>query len=258
VTPAADRLRDWDAGTYDRVSEPQVAWAREVIERLELTGDEAILDAGCGSGRVTELLRQLVPRGRVVAVDGAESMVALARKRLGPDLEVRHCDLLELELAEPVDLVFSTAVFHHVSDHERLFAHVRAALRPGGRLVAQCGGAGNTARFRAKADAVARREPYATHLRDMGTPWNFVGPPETEARLVGAGFAEARCWLEPRPIEIADPGEARAFMRTVLLNYHVQRLPAELGDRFIADVARAAGEPLRVDYVRLNIEAQAA
>jgi trans-aconitate 2-methyltransferase len=122
-------------------------------------------------------------------------------------------------------------------------------------MAAQCGGAGNTARFRAKADAVARREPYAVHLCDMGAPWNFAAPAETEARLAVAGFAEAHCWLADRPVVIADgPG----FLRTVLLNYHVQRLPDELADRFVQDVASEAGEPLHVDYVRLNIDALAA
>jgi len=257
VSGAAGPLPDWDARTYDRVSEPQVAWAREVLGRLELRGDEAVLDAGCGSGRVTEMLVELVPHGRVVAVDGAESMVALARERLGSGVDVRHSDLLELTLEDPVDVVFSTAVFHHIHDHERLFERVRAALGRGGRVVAQCGGQGNIARFRAHADAVAAREPYATHLAGMGSPWNYASPAQTETRLAGAGFARARCWLEPRPIEIADPGEARAFMRTVLLNYHVERLPDGLAEGFVEDVAREVGQPLPVDYVRLNIEAQA-
>jgi trans-aconitate 2-methyltransferase len=252
--PAAS-TRDWDADTYHRVAGPQEEWGREVLDRLPLRGDETVLDAGCGSGRVTRLLIERLPRGRVIAVDGAPSMVARARETLGPDMTVVESDLLELYLEEPVDAVFSTAVFHHIHDHDRLFARMCGVLRPGGRLVAQCGGEGNVARFRAQVDIVAERDPYARHLRGMPPPWYYASPGDTERRLREAGFAHARCWLEPRPTEPADPA---GFLRTVLLNYHVERLPAELVDPFVADVLRACGEPLEVDYVRLNIDARAA
>jgi len=249
------QTRDWDAGTYHRVAGPQEEWGREVIERLPLRGDETVLDAGCGSGRVTRLLVERLPRGRVIAVDGAPSMVARARETLGPEVTVLQTDLLDLQLDDPVDAVFSTAVFHHIPDHDRLFERMRGVLRGGGRLVVQCGGEGNATRFRAHANAVAEREPYARYLRGMGSPWYFASPQDTEERLRAVGFDELRCWLEPRPARPADPA---GFLRTVLLNYHVERLPAKLVDPFVADVQRAAGVPLEVDYVRLNIDARAA
>ena len=104
-------MSDWDAVTYDRVSDVQLGWALAQLERLPLDGDEVVLDAGCGSGRVTELLLERVPRGRVVAVDADAAMVAKARERLGERAVVEQQDLLELSLADPVDVVFSTATF---------------------------------------------------------------------------------------------------------------------------------------------------
>jgi trans-aconitate 2-methyltransferase len=255
VSEPAHRLHDWDADTYHRVADVQERWGREVLERLELRGDETVLDAGCGSGRVTRLLIERLPRGRVIGVDGAPSMVARARETLGPEATVLHADLLELRLEKSVDAVFSTAVFHHIHDHDRLFGSVRGVLRRGGRLVAQCGGEGNVARFRAQVDVVAERDPYARHLSGMAPPWYYASPQATEERLRAAGFDDVRCWLEPRPVQPADPA---GFLRTVLLNYHVERLPGELVDRFVVDVLRAVGEPLEVDYVRLNIDARAA
>jgi trans-aconitate methyltransferase len=164
VSVRGDGPRDWDAATYDRVSDPQVEWALEVLDRLPLRGDETVLDAGCGSGRVTRLLLERLPRGRVVAVDAAPAMVEQARAALGDRATVLLADLAELELDEPVDAVFSNAVFHWVADHERLFTRLHAALRPGGRLVAQCGGEGNVERFLAVARAVAEEPPFADYL----------------------------------------------------------------------------------------------
>jgi trans-aconitate 2-methyltransferase len=246
---------DWDAATYDRVADPQEQWARELIARLQLRGDERVLDAGCGSGRVTRLLAELVPDGAVIAVDGSAAMAARARENLPSEVDVQCQDLLELTLDAPVDLVFSNAVFHHIHDHDRLFGRIRGVLRPGGRLVAQCGGEGNIAAFRRHADAIARRSPYSEYLEGMPTPWLYESPPRTEQRLRATGFDPARCWLQPKHTLIAD---APAFARSVLLNYYLERLPATLGEPFVDEVLGSSGEPLELDYVRLNIEATAA
>ncbi|MFL5957235.1 MAG: class I SAM-dependent methyltransferase, partial [Solirubrobacterales bacterium] len=80
--------REWDATTYDRVSTPQLEWGLRVLDRLPLRGDERVLDAGCGSGRVTARLAERLPRGHVVAVDASAAMVARAREALPPDAEV--------------------------------------------------------------------------------------------------------------------------------------------------------------------------
>src|SRR3954468_9437633 len=146
--------RKWDGAAYDRLSTPMERLGREVLDRLDLRGDEAVLDAGCGSGRLTELLIERVPDGRVIGVDASASMIEAARERLGPDADLRVADLVGLDLGgETVDVVYSTATFHWIADHDALFASLRAALRPGGRLVAQCGGAGNIASLHAAARA---------------------------------------------------------------------------------------------------------
>ena len=248
--------REWDAATYDRVSDPMVELALGVLERLPLGGHEAVLDAGCGSGRVTRLLVERLPRGRVVAVDASEAMVELARAELGPDVEVVRADLVDLELHEPVDAIVSTAVFHWIPDHERLFARLAAALKPGGRLEAQCGGAGNIARFHATAlDPVTVRPEWADAFRGWTGPWNFAGPEETTRRLHAAGFEDVRAWLEPRTVR---PGDPAGFLRSTVIRQHLERLPAARRDAFAEAVAARAGEPLALDYVRLNVSARKA
>ncbi|HTR74208.1 MAG TPA: methyltransferase domain-containing protein [Solirubrobacterales bacterium] len=252
---AESSTRDWDATTYQRVALPHEDWARAVLDRLDLAGDETVLDAGCGSGRTTAIVTRRVPDGRVIAVDGSPSMVDGVREVLRPQDEAIVADLTRLELDERVDAVFSTAVFHWITDHDALFARMRAALRDGGRFAAQCGGEGNIDAFRRAGEEVASRDPYVSYLAGIDKLWNYAGPEETETRLRAAGFDRVRCWLEPWPV---DPPEPAAFAKTVCLGAHVERLPEELRDRFVADVLATQPEPLRLDYVRLNIEAVAA
>ncbi|HET8863054.1 MAG TPA: methyltransferase domain-containing protein [Solirubrobacterales bacterium] len=257
--PGADRTintgpREWDADTYDAVSDPQFEWGTEVLGRLELKGDESAIDAGCGSGKVTEKLLDRLPDGELLAVDGSEAMIAKARERLGERATYLVADLSELRVPQPVDLIFSTATFHWITDHDRLFGRLHAALRPGGRLVAQCGGEGNVAEY-AKAIAAAAGKPeYAEHFEGMSGMWNFAPPDLSEERLRGAGFSKVRCWLQPKPVVPAQPLE---FASTVTLGPHLALLPEELRRPFAEAVLEQAGEPLRLDYVRLNIEATA-
>ena len=225
----------WDAANYDVLSDPQFEMARPVLERLPLRGDETVLDAGCGSGRVTELLLARLPRGRVLAVDADANMVAAARQRLEGRAELFRSDLLELALDEPVDAIFSNAVFHWVPDHDELFRRLRAALRPGGRLVAQCGGHGNIAKVRA--------------ISGPG-PWVYATPEETEARARAAGFSEVHAWLEPWPVV---PPEPRQYLRTVCL----RSMPDDEREAAVERVIAELGDPPTLDYVRLNIDAVA-
>ncbi len=244
--------RDWDAASYDRISDPQLQWAREQLKRLPLRGDEVVLDAGCGSGRVTALLADLVPRGRVYAVDAAPSMVAHAKGALGDRATVLSQDLVELDLPKPVDAVFSNAAFHWIHDHDALFNRCYAALKPGGRFVAQCGGQGNIDRFRRIAAEVAAEPRFARYFESWQSPWNYASDIETQPRLERAGFTDVRCWLEPRTVT---PAEGRAFAETVCLVRHLDPLPEDVREPFVSEVLSHFDEPLTLEYVRLNMTA---
>jgi trans-aconitate 2-methyltransferase len=245
--------RDWDASAYDQISAPQQAWAREQLERLQLRGDEVVLDAGCGSGKVTAMLAELVPSGRVYAVDVAPSMVEHTRQALGDRVTALCQDLTELSLPEPVDAIFSNATFHWIPDHPKLFAALAATLKPGGQLVAQCGGFGNIDAFRVLADEVAGSGEFAPYFTDWKGPWNYARADITAERLSAVGFVDVQTWLEPRPTTLEDP---ESFVRTVCLVRHLDLLPAELQPSFIRAVLARAGTPLVLDYIRLNMLAR--
>lgn len=245
--------RDWDAVTYDRISDIQMRWALEQLERLDLSDGDVVLDAGCGSGRVTALLADRVPNGRVYGVDVAPSMAKHAQDALGDRATILCQDLVELDLPEPVDTAFSNATFHWVHDHDRLFARLYATIKPGGQLVAQCGGRGNIDSFRVLADEVAATDEFKRYFNDWQRPWNYAGADETKQRLEHAGFTDVSCWLEPRPVTPDDP---RAFVQTVCLVRHLDPLPEELRGPFIDRVLEQAGDPLVLEYVRLNMTAR--
>ena len=245
--------RDWDAATYDKVSDPQVQWAVEQLDRLALTGDEVVLDAGCGSGRVTALLADRVPSGRVYGVDVAPSMAQHAQEALGDRATVFCQDLVALELPEPVDAAFSNATFHWIHDHDALFAALARSMKSGAKLVAQCGGRGNIDSFRTLSDAIALEQPFAPYFESWRKPWNYAGAEETTERLERAGFTDVRCWLEPKSVTPPDP---RTFVQTVCLVRHFDPLPAELREAFLDRVLERAGQPIVLDYVRLNMTAR--
>jgi len=246
--------RDWDATTYERLSAPMTAMGTDVLDRLVLRGDETVLDAGCGTGNVTRVLHERLPRGRVIAVDAAPSMVEQARALLPAEVEVRQADLLELELAEPVDAVLSTATFHWIGDHDRLFARLHAALAPGGRLVAQCGGDGNVAEIKRAGLDLIREPRYAEHFAGWATDWNFATPEATGARLERAGFTDVWCW--PTRVDV-DPGDPAAYLRAICLGSFLTRLPADLHEQFVAEALERLPDPLVIHYVRLNLLARA-
>lgn len=247
----------WDAATYDRIADPMTRWGSAVLDRLPLRGDERVLDAGCGSGRVTEQLLGRLPRGAVVALDASAAMIDEARRRLGADARVTFevANLLEpLPVDPPVDAILSTATFHWVTDHNRLFRNLAAVLRPRGRLVAQCGGGENIATVLAAAAGVGPDFGLDPTWRG---PWLFATPEATAERLAAAGFTEIETWLHPEPTPF-EPGEPfETMLATVVLREHLALLPDADRAAFVHAVAERMPRP-EIDYIRLNITARTA
>ena len=261
----AARTVEWDASSYHRVSNPHIVWGGKVLDRLPLRGDETVLDAGCGTGRLTADLIERLPHGRVIALDASANMLAVAERELGPRFGDRvryvHADLQALDpatLGGPVDAVFSTATFHWVPDHDRLVAGLFSVLQPGGWLVAQCGGGPNLARLRTRADALLRSHPYAAYIGDWAGPWTFATDVETAARLGAAGFVDVRTDLEEQPTPMADEAAFREFLATVIFGEHLGRLPDDdVRATFLntlTTAARADDPPFELDYWRLNLQ----
>ena len=254
---------EWDAASYHRLSAPQFSWGRQVIERLRLEGGETLMDAGCGTGRLTAGLLERLPRGRVVAVDLSQNMLEEARRHLAPRFGGRvrfvRADLAGLPFGEVFDGIFSTAAFHWVPDHPRLFRSLYASLKPGGWLVAQCGGGPNIARLMRRASALMAAEPYASHFSGWRDTKVFADDHTTAERLRAAGFVGVETGLEPAPTVLPGADEFREFLTTVNMHAHLARLPAgPLRRRFVEELTEQAAHddpPYTLDYCRLNIRA---
>ena len=195
--------------------------------------------------------------GRVVALDASASMLAHAEARLGAQRAAGRVSFLEADLlylspqllddAAPLDAVLSTATFHWVTDHGRLFANLRSVLRPGGQLVAQCGGQGNIATV---IDAVR-----SLGVERAGT-WLYASPEETAERLERASFDVVDVWSHPELATFHDEASLVEFLSTVCLREHLATLAPDARRPFTELVAAAMPAPA-IDYVRLNMVARA-
>ena len=258
------QTREWNATDYHRISEPQVSWGKKVLARVRLHGDEMLMDAGCGTGRLTAELLQSLPRGRVVGVDLSEicSPVHATIWQLisAASFLLVAADLQDLPFERVFDGIFSTAAFHWVLDHDRLFRSLFRALRPGGWLHAQCGGGPNLARLRKRTDELAATAKYAPYFVGFREPWTFNDAETAAALLRRAGFTEVETSLEPALTVLEDLPKYSEFVRTVILRQHLEQIPdGELRREFVtalADQAAIDAPPFSLDYWRLNLNAK--
>lgn len=252
-------MSDWDAARYHRVSGPQHAWGLRVLDRLAPAADEHILDIGCGTGRLTaDLARRAAPLF-IVGLDRSAAMLTEARRHFGAHAQFVQGDAAALPVCGPFDAVFSTATFHWVPDHERLFEEIHRVLRSGGRLVAQAGGGTNLAQLRARSEAIQRQPAFAPYFTQWSEPWRYAGVEETRALLTAAGFVEIEVGLEPALTSFADERSYSEFVSCVCLRRQLDLLPADRHASYLRpllDLAAADDPPFTLDYWRLNLDAR--
>lgn len=255
---------EWNASVYHQVSNPHVTWGRTVLSDLQLQGNEIAIDAGCGSGRLTAELLELLPEGRVIAIDRSANMVAEARANLahfGDRVTVTQADVGHLTIAdvgEPVDLIFSTATFHWIKDHDTLFRGLYSVLKPGGLLSVQCGGGPNLEALLARVETGMRSPRLASYFEDWNGPWEFADDVTTSDRLSAAGFTNIAAWLYEAPTPMDDAAAYRTFLENVILGEHLARIPQSEQSSFVdalVDGAAAEDPPFVFDYWRLNMRA---
>lgn len=243
----------WDAETYSNLELPHQRWGEQLLSSYRFSGDEYVLDAGCGTGRDTAKLSQRVPNGKVFAVDNSSPMLEVARKSLEekyPNIQFCQADLLsDLSNFEMVDLVYSVAAFHWISDHSRLFRNLFQLMKPGGYLLFDCGGKGNI-------DEVIQAANSVIGSSDSERVWNFADAESTRINLEEAGFQVVEVRLESDPASFSSGSEFESFLRTLILGDYLSKIEEKDRDEFVAQVARLIPSKT-VDYVRLKAKAKA-
>ena len=243
-------LLEWDARTYDALPLPHYRWGSSAIEKLRLTGNETVIEFGCGTGRDAEALLDLLPNGRIIAVDGSQQMLDQLRTRLAKNLErvtVIQADIRErIELPSLADAALSVATLHWLPDHQSVFRTIAGTLRSGARLVIECGGAGNIAIVRKVLDEVSGSDGMEN--------WNFANVEDTKKHLQSAGFTEIEVRLVPDPARFERGEQLEAYLATVVLGAQLREMAPEERRPFVHAIATKLPNP-EVDYVRLQIEA---
>jgi len=269
-------MTDWDARDYAAHSAAQQEWARELIGKLRLRGDETVLDIGCGDGRATALIAERLSDGSVLGVDKSASMIALARERFPagvgfsgpaahPSLSFLQMEAERLELPRDFDVAFSNAALHWVDDHEAMLRGTRACLRPAGRLLFQMGGRGNAAEVLTVVEDVVARPRWRSFFAGFAWPYHFAGPEDYQVWLPRAGFSVARAELIAKDMRHANHQTFLGWLRTTWFPY-TDRLPEESRDAFLDDVAVAytatrppdADGVIHLGMMRLEVEARVA
>ncbi len=258
-------FREWNSAVYHRLSGPQVSWGKKVLSRLRLRGDEVVLDAGCGTGRLTGDLLEALPRGCVVGVDLSQNMLGAAHEHLwspfGTRVRLVACDLLHLPFESAFDGIVSTAAFHWVLDHDRLFANLRRVLVPGGWLEAQCGGGPNLSTLRRRANVLAATPKFADLFAGFHEPWLYQDAEGAAESLRRAGFVAGETSIEAAPTVLDGAEQYNEFVRNIILRRHLENIPSEeLRAEFMAELTQQASvddPPFSLDYWRLNLRGRA-
>jgi trans-aconitate methyltransferase len=257
---------NWDAQDYARNSQNQFQWARELIPKLKLQGNEALLDVGCGDGRITAELALQLPQGRVVGVDSSKKMIELAKytfsKKDFRNLSFQIMDARQLTFQEEFDLVFSNAALHWIVDQKAVLYGVQKSLKHSGRLLFQMAGKGNAQDILKIINELTDAEPWKSFFQHMPFPYGFYNPPEYTAFLVDSGLVPVRVELFSKDMKHNGAEGLAGWVRTTWLPF-TDRLPEDLRAKFVQIIVKRylkdhpADEDgiVHVGMVRIEVEA---
>jgi trans-aconitate 2-methyltransferase len=230
----------WNPNEYFKSSSEQQKWAQELIAKLSLNGDERVLDIGCGDGKITAKIAELLPNGSVVGIDNSKEMINFAQKNFSskgfPNLAFELMDASHLSYNDEFDVVFSNAALHWVIDHLPVLEGIKRSLKPSGKVLLQMGGKGNAAEVLEMGETLIKNEKWNRYFTNFSFPYGFYGPEEYTAWLDHVGFKVKRIELIPKEMLHKGKEKLAAWIRTTWLPY-TQRLPEELREEFIDEIA---------------------
>lgn len=257
----------WNAEDYRQNSTAQQQWAQQLIAKLNLTGTEAVLDVGCGDGKVTTEIASHLPHGQVVGIDNSQAMIALAAREYPThryaNLIFQQMDARELRFSDQFDVVFSNAVLHWIEDHIPVITGMHQSLKPGGRMLLQMGAHNGMPEFMAALDQVLALPQWRDYFAGFSCPYGFKSIEDYQCWLPAAGFVIKRLELIEKHALHSDAEAFKGWIRTTWLPYtgrvpqskRIQLIEA-IATQYLALNPADANGRVSVLMIRLEVEAE--
>jgi trans-aconitate 2-methyltransferase len=256
----------WNAVEYAQNSSIQQQWARELLRKLQLRGDERLLDIGSGDGKVTTEIAGYLSRGSVVGIDNSRAMIELAQwkypKDNFPNLRFQLGDASALMFENEFDVIFSNATLHWILDQRPVVQGIYKGLKRGGKILLQLGGRGNAADVMAVFDTLMETHEWCDYFQGFTFPYGFYGAEEYDRWLRETGFQEIRAELISKNAVHQDRASFKSWIRTTWLPY-TQRVPEDKREIFITRLAdgylqtRPVDENGKIHVPMMRLEAEA-
>lgn len=258
---------NWNASDYAKNSEAQLQWANELIDKLNLQGNESLLDIGCGDGKITAAIAKILKNGSVCGIDASQTMIDFAQANYPhshyQNLTFYQMDAKEIHLEQSFDVVFSNAVLHWVKDHLAVLDKVHDHLKPRGKILFQMGGQGNVGELRRVIDEIVQKSEWQAYFVNFTKPTYFYGPKDYLKWLPEMGFEPLRVELIPKDMQHQGKEGLKGWLRTTWFPY-TDQLPEELREPFLEAIVETYLRQFPVDeqgkthvkMIRLEVEAQ--
>jgi trans-aconitate 2-methyltransferase len=195
---------EFDGNKYKAASAHQKEWGAKLIQELNLSGTERILDLGCGDGALTAQLAMLVPHGFVLGIDASRGMIEAARAHVAGNLSFEVRDINEMNFENEFDIVFSNATLHWIKDHDALLENVHRALKSGGALRFNFAGDGNCENFFSVVKEAIQLPQFSRYFSGFEWPWYMPSIAGYELLVQRIPFAQTRVWGENADRHFAD------------------------------------------------------
>jgi trans-aconitate 2-methyltransferase len=227
----------WNPVEYAQNSDAQLLWAKELLAEVKLPNNAAILDVGCGDGKITADLAKKLPASQVVGVDSSAEMVDYANctypKTAYPNLSFAQVDARSLSFAAEFDLCFSNAVLHWVDDHQAFLHGANQALRSGGQLIISCGGQGNAANILQVFAELMAMESWQEYFRDFRSAYSFYSDQDYRQWLAATSFQVDQLRLVPKDMTHQGSQGLSKWIQTTWMPF-TDCVPIEQRNEFIA------------------------
>lgn len=253
----------WNAEDYAANSSAQELWANELIEKLDLQGNEHLLDIGCGDGKITCSMAGKVVNGKVVGIDRSENMIRLAAKKFDlPNLSFLTMDATAISLKEKFDVSFSNAALHWVKNHKSVLKQLKRHLTPNAKILFQMGGHGNAEDIFRVIEQITTSENWNHYFENFIFPYRFCTIDDYAKWLPGSGYRAKRIELIPKDMVHETVDGLKGWLRTTWFPY-TDLLPDIKKEEFLNLVVERYTDVIPVDsegrthvrMVRLEVEA---